>query len=91
VACECLATALLLEVSDGYRIGWWGGLSPDDREHLWESVGVTGIPPSVEFDVSNPAAVARGLRDQGQTIAQIAARLRCSERTVYRYLTASAA
>jgi hypothetical protein len=91
VAIECLATAMLLEAGDGYRVGWWGGLSPNDRENLWESIGVAETHSPEAPDVGKPAAVARWLRDQGQTVPQIAARLGCSERTVYRYLKASAA
>ncbi len=96
VAYECLATALIHEVSDGYRFGWWGGLRLADRDLLCTSLDRPRMPPAVEFALGDPAAgdpaaVARSLRNQNHTIPVIAAELGCSERTVYRYLAATAA
>jgi len=91
VAYECLALALIHEANDGYRFGWWGGFSPVDRDLLWASLDPPGLSPAVELDLGAPAAVARSLRDQNRTIPAIAAELGCSERTVYRYLAATAA
>lgn len=91
VALHCLATALVHEASDGYRFGWWGGLSPLERDHIWAQLRAPAIPTQVEIHLRDPMAIARHLRDQSRTISAIAAELGCSERTVYRYLAASAA
>lgn len=90
VAQHCLATALVHEARDGYRSGWWGGLGPSDRDLLWANIGAEVLPP-VEIDLRGPAAVARHLRAQRRTVPAIAAELGCTERSVYRYLAATAA
>lgn len=89
VAAECLATALVHEASDGFRVGWWGGYGPEDRHVLAERIGIrTEI---VEREPTGPADLARILRAQNRTIPSIAAELGCTERTVYRYLASTAA
>lgn len=88
VANECLATALLHEAEDGYRFGWWGGYSPDERTRIAHQLGVETRP---DLDLDHPAELARELRDRNLTIPSIAVELGCTERTVYRYLARSAA
>lgn len=90
VAQECLATALVHEAIDGDRFGWWGGLGPTDRDLLWADLGRPSPEPA-EIDLRNPAAIARHLRSQRRTVPDIASELGCTERTVYRYLAATAA
>lgn len=90
VAQQCLATALLHEAIDGYRFGWWGGLGPSERKELWSALDLP-VPQPAEVDLRTPAAVARHLRSQRRTVPAIAAELGCTERTVYRYLAATAA
>jgi hypothetical protein len=89
VAAQCLATALIHESQSGYRFGWWGGVGPDGREQLAQRLGIQTIP--VELDIRGPADLARYLRSQSLTVPSIAAKLGCTERTVYRYLADSAA
>jgi hypothetical protein len=89
VATECLASALIHESQSGYRFGWWGGVGPDGREQLAQRLGIQTIP--VELDIRGPADLARYLRSQNHTVPSIAAKLGCTERTVYRYLADSAA
>ncbi len=91
VSHECLATALFHENADGYRFGWWGGLSPESRAELWAEIGPGLTSPAVPPDHLDPPAKARYLRDRRLTVAAIATQLGCSERTVHRYLAASAA
>jgi hypothetical protein len=89
VATQCLATALIHESRSGYRFGWWGGVGPDGREELARRLGIQTMP--VELDIRGPVDLARVLRSQNLTIPSIAAKLGCTERTVYRYLANSAA
>jgi hypothetical protein len=89
VVTECLATALIHESQAGYRFGWWGGIGPDEREQLARRLGIQTVP--VELDIRGPADLARYLRSQNLTIPSIAAKLGCTERTVYRYLADPAA
>jgi hypothetical protein len=89
VAHECLATALIHESQEGLRFGWWGGSSPEERELLAKHLGLA--TEQVEIDLRRPADLARILRAQKRTIPSIAAELGCTERTVYRYLTSTAA
>ncbi len=89
VAHECLATALIHESEEGLRFGWWGGCSPDERQVLAERIKFATT--QVEINLRRPAALARILRAQKRTIPSIAAELGCTERTVYRYLTSTAA
>jgi len=90
VAHQCLATALIHEAIDGFRFGWWGGLGPSERRLLWKALDLPAPPPA-NVDVRTPAGVARHLRSQRRTVPEIAAELGCTERTVYRYLAATAA
>jgi len=89
IGAQCLATALIHESRSGYRFGWWGGVGPDEREELARPLGIETV--TVELDIRGPAALARLLRSQDLTIPSIAAKLSCTERTVYRYLVGSAA
>lgn len=89
VAAQCLATALVHESRSGCRSGWWGGVGPDGRKELARRLGIETVP--VELDIHGPADLARLLRCQNLTIPSIAAKLGCTERTVYRYLANSAA
>lgn len=89
VAHECLATALVHESEGGLRFGWWGGCSPDERELLAERIGLAS--QQIGIDLRRPADLARMLRARNRTIPSIAAELDCTERTVYRYLTSTAA
>jgi hypothetical protein len=89
VVTECLATALIHESQADYRFGWWGGFGPDEREQLAQRLGIQTVP--VELEIRGPADLARHLRSQNLTIPSIAAKLGCTERTVYRYLANSAA
>lgn len=89
VAMQCLATALVHELHEGLRNGWWGGLGPDDRELTAERIGIG--PAARARAAHRPAEAARRLRAQRRTVPSIAAELGCTERTVYRYLSHSAA
>lgn len=91
VSHECLATALIHEAVDGHRSGWWGGFGPEDRASLWAGLGAPAVAAPVEIGAVGAVAKARQLRAQGLTVAAIAAQLGCSERTIHRYLAASAA
>jgi hypothetical protein len=86
---ECLATALIDESKDGFRFGWWGGSSPDERDILAQRIGL--VTQEVESDARQPAELARILRERKYTVPSIAAELGCTERTVYRYLANTAA
>lgn len=90
VAHQCLATALIHEAINGFRFGWWGGLGPSGRKLLWKALDLP-VPPPAQVDLRTPAAVARHLRSQRRTVPEIAAALGCTERSVYRYLAATAA
>jgi len=81
---SCLALALRTEEPDA-RHGWFGGLGPDERASIAAALGVGSTPVLPE-----PAALAIRLRGQGRTIADIAAELGCSRRTVLRYLRRAA-
>ena len=83
----CLGLALRAEDPEA-RSGWYGGLGPADRDALAASLGV-GIPSATP--VSDTAARAARLRAAGWTIGSIANELRCSRRTVQRYLRQAAA
>lgn len=93
VSAACLATALVHEANSGYRDGWWGGFSPDERGSLAAALGIVDVGVAVEAqtDLSTPGAIARHLRGEGQTIPAIAAAIGCTKRTVYRYLASTAA
>jgi hypothetical protein len=86
VASECLATALVHEKSDEYRHGWWGGCSPSDRDLIAAAIEVEVCIPRFQHDMSDPRVLARRLRAENHTISSIATELRCTKRTVYRYL-----
>jgi hypothetical protein len=78
----CLGLALRAEDPQA-RCGWYGGLGPADRDALAASLGL-GEPSAVP--VTDTAARAARLRAVGWTIGSIADELRCSRRTVQRYL-----
>ena len=78
----CLALALRAEAPDA-RYGWYGGLGPGDRDALAASLG-GGKPPAATAADTEARAVR--LRAAGWTIGSIADELRCSRRTVQRYL-----
>jgi hypothetical protein len=83
----CLGLALRAEDPEA-RCGWYGGLGPADRDALAASLGV-GKPSAIL--VTDTAARAARLRAVGWTIGSIAIELRCSRRTVQRYLRKAAA
>ena len=83
----CLGLALRAEDPEA-RCGWYGGLGPADRDALVASLGVD--KPSLA-PVTDTAARAARLRAAGWTIGSIANELRCSHRTVQRYLRKAAA
>lgn len=83
----CLGLALRAEDPEA-RCGWYGGLGPDDRDALAASLG--GRKPSAAPATDTEARAVR-LRAAGWTIGSIADELRCSRRTVQRYLRKAAA
>lgn len=83
----CLGLALRAEDPET-RSGWYGGLGPADRDALAASLGVGKQPAGPATDT---AARAARLRAVGWTIGSIANELRCSRRTVQRYLRKAAA
>lgn len=83
----CLGLALRAEDPEA-RSGWYGGLGPADRDALAASLGV-GKPSATP--VTDTAARAVRLKAAGWTIGSIANELRCSRRTVQRYLRKAAA
>lgn len=83
----CLGLALRAEDPEA-RCGWYGGLGPADRDSLAASLGVGKPSPT---PVTDTAARAARLRAAGWTIGSIADELRCSRRTVQRYLRKAAA
>lgn len=85
VAGECLATALVHEAHDQCRNGWWGGFSPAQRDELVVRLAISPVR------ANSDAELARRLRAGDMTISRIASEVGCTERTVYRYLAASAA
>lgn len=82
----CLALALRAEDPEE-RCGWYGGLGPSARAVLAASLGTDAPEPALVTE----SARAVTLRSQGWTINAIADELRCSRRTVQRYLKRSAA
>jgi hypothetical protein len=90
VARQCLASALVYEAADGLRHGWWGGYSPGQRAALWPRLRNQAVELPV-LALTDPASIARRLRANRWTVKAIAAELGCAERTVYRYLTETAA
>jgi hypothetical protein len=83
----CLALAMRAEDPEA-RYGWYGGLGPADRDALAASLGA-GKPPATL--VTDGEARAARLRASGWTVRSIADELRCSRRTVQRYLRKAAA
>ena len=81
----CLALALRAEDPD-MREGWYGGLSPTDRDDA-AMVLQLGAPRQSAPD---RAVEAARLRAAGWTVNVIAAHLACSRRTVQRYLRVAA-
>jgi len=82
----CLALALRAEDTD-MRCGWYGGLSPDDRDVVVGALGLENPEPPVP----DRAVQAARLQADGWTIEAIATELDCSRRTVQRYLRTAAA
>lgn len=83
---ECVALALRNEYPE-VRSGWYGGLAPEDRAVLVESIDL----PVVQGD--EPGGVARRiieLREHGWQLDEIALELGCSRRTVQRHLARAA-
>ncbi|MFE3321999.1 helix-turn-helix domain-containing protein [Nocardia sp. NPDC059195] len=78
----CLAVALRAEDPDT-REGWYGGLGPVEREAVAKRLSADA---PTESRVSDRAAHAARLRAAGYTVAEIASRLGCSDRTVQRDL-----
>jgi hypothetical protein len=83
----CLGLALRAEDPEA-RCGWYGGLGPADRDALAASLGVD---KTSSVPVTATAARAARLHAAGWTIGSIADELRCSRRTVQRYLRKAAA
>jgi AraC-like DNA-binding protein len=80
VRLACLAGALGTE-EPGDRYGWWGGLSPEDREET-----AANIASEAPWEPPSRATEAVRLRAAGWTINAIATTFGCSRRTVQRYL-----
>jgi hypothetical protein len=78
----CLALALRSEDPD-VRSGWYGGLSPEDRNAVAASLD---IEKTESTSTPDSAARAVELRRAGWTIGAIAVELGCCRRTVHRYL-----
>lgn len=83
----CLGLALRAENPEA-RCGWYGGLGPADRDGLAAFLGISKPSPTPATDT---VARAASLRAAGWTIGSIADELRCSRRTVQRYLRKAAA
>lgn len=82
----CLALALRAEEPDA-RVGWYGGLGPQDRDQIAAALDLETTEPRVP---ERAVRVAQ-LKADGWTVSQIAAVLGCSRRTVQRYLRMTAA
>lgn len=82
----CLGLALRAE-EPGARYGWYGGMGPDERSAIAASLGPAEPAP---VPVPETAARAARLRADGWTIDSIAQELKCSRRTVQRYLRKAA-
>lgn len=87
VRLSCVSLALRAEDPEA-RCGWYGGLGPADRDALAALLGVDNTRPA---PVTDAAARAARLRADGWTIGSIADELKCSRRTVQRYLRKAAA
>lgn len=81
----CVALALRAEDPDA-RVGWYGGLGPDDRDDLATRLCLTADEPVL----LERAAEAIRLFRAGWTVSEIAAELECCRRTVQRYLRRAA-
>jgi hypothetical protein len=77
----CLAFALRTEPTD-QRHGWYGGLGPAERGRLAAHAGLT----TARQATTDRATESVRLRAAGWPIGAIASHLRCSRRTVQRYL-----
>jgi hypothetical protein len=77
----CLALALRTEQKD-QRHGWYGGLGPAERGEIAVRLGL-GDARTV---VADRASESVRLRAAGWPVGAIASHLRCSRRTVQRYL-----
>jgi AraC-like DNA-binding protein len=85
VRVACVAVALRGEDPTA-RAGWFGGLGPGDRHALAAKLDL--LEPSPD-SADRPSEAVR-LRSNGWKINDIAAHLRCSRRTVQRYLKLAA-
>ena len=85
---ECVALALRDESPD-VRSGWYGGLSPEDRDILARELGLRA--PARESN-AEPSKTDRAidLRERGWKINEIATELGWSRRTVQRHLRGAA-
>jgi hypothetical protein len=81
----CLALALRAEDAE-VRSGWYGGISPTDRDDIAQ---ILRLEPSQPV-VPDRAVEAARLQASGWTINQIATQIGCSRRTVQRYLRIAA-
>ncbi len=81
----CLALALRAEEPD-MRWGWYGGLSPDDRDGIASALGLE----TPEQPIPDRPVQAARLKANGWTVEAIATELGCSRRTVQRYLRTAA-
>lgn len=91
VSLHCLAAALVFETGGDLRFGWWGGLSPAERDEVAVTIALPAVRINVDLTDMPPAERALHLRAQQCSVPAIAAELGCTERTVYRYLARAAA
>ncbi len=82
----CLALALRAEDPEA-RVGWYGGLGPADRDDIAANLRLGANQPALP----DRAMQAVRLRTAGWTVAEIAAQLACSRRTIQRYLRTAVA
>ena len=90
VAANCLAAALAHEEVEGFRFGWWGGVSSEGRDQIARRLGLDFEDRSAFVEHLPLPIRIRTLREQGRTVPQIADECGCTKRTVYRHLAASA-
>lgn len=86
VRLECVALALSNENPEE-RAGWYGGLSPTDRDVLAKRLEPSDSRDGVQNDMTRRA---RELREGGWKVNEIASELGCSRRTVQRHLNQAA-
>lgn len=88
---QCLEAALELEqgLPASYRDGWWGGHSPRERAVMDGSTRPPKAPqpsPAAQARQDQRRASVAALTANGLSVLEIAARLECSDQTVYRDL-----